>query len=65
MFKKKDKEKNRIEGSFYDVFQALIRDKRAMIGLSFIVILIFIAIFADVLAPYPNQVGLIFLGLMS
>lgn len=53
MFKKKDKEKNRIEGSFYDVFQALIRDKRALIGLSFIVILIFIAIFADVLAPYP------------
>jgi peptide/nickel transport system permease protein len=35
-----------------DVRQALWRDKRAMIGLTIIVILVLVALFADVIAPY-------------
>lgn len=50
---KKNKEKNRVEGSFTEVIHALFRDKRALVGLVFIMILVFIAIFADVLAPFP------------
>lgn len=53
MIKKKNKEKNRVEGSFTEVIHALFRDKRALVGLVFIMILVFIAIFADVLAPFP------------
>ncbi len=37
---------------WHDVRQALWRDKRAMIGLTFIVLLVLVAVFADVIAPF-------------
>lgn len=40
------------QGSFTDIWYSLKRNKRAMFGLAFIVILILIALFADVIAPY-------------
>lgn len=39
-------------GSFKEIWYTLKRNKRAMFGLYFIIILIFLAIFADFLAPY-------------
>lgn len=40
------------QGSFKDIWRSLVRNKRAMLGLVFIVLLIFIAVFADVIAPF-------------
>ncbi len=40
------------QGSWRDIWNSLKRNKRAMFGLSFIIFLIFIALFADVIAPY-------------
>ncbi|WP_159634092.1 ABC transporter permease [Erysipelothrix anatis] len=40
------------EGSFRDIWRALIKNKRAVIGLIFIVVLVFVAIFADKIAPF-------------
>lgn len=55
MFKRKNKdvEVTQVEGSFRDLISALFRDKRAVIGLIFILILVLVALFADVLAPFP------------
>ena len=40
------------EGSFRDIWRALIKNKRAVVGLIFIVVLVFVAIFADKIAPF-------------
>lgn len=40
------------QGSWADIWNSLKRNKRAMFGLIFILLLVFIAIFADVIAPY-------------
>lgn len=54
MFKKKKKQFDSVpEGSLQDIAQALFRDKRALVGLIFIIVLVLVAIFADFLAPYP------------
>lgn len=54
MFKKKNKvEASSVpEGSLRDIGAALIRNKRALLGLIFIILLVLVAIFADVLAPF-------------
>lgn len=54
MFKKKKKTDitSVPEGSVRDILGALIRNKRALLGLIFILVLIFVAVFADVLAPF-------------
>ena len=56
MFKKK---KNEIEdlvnvpyGSFKEIWFTLKRNKRAMFGLGFIILLVILAVFADVIAPF-------------
>lgn len=41
------------QGSTKDILQSLFKNKRAMAGLIFILILIICAVFADVIAPYP------------
>ncbi len=54
MFKKKKKQFDSVpEGSLQDIAQALFRDKRALVGLIFIIVLVLVALFADFLAPYP------------
>ena len=64
MFKKK---KNKVEdllnvpyGSFKEIWFTLKRNKRAMFGLGFIILLVILAVFADVLAPlsliYPFEI---------
>lgn len=40
------------QGSWADIWYSLKRNKRAMFGLGFILLLIFLAIFADYIAPY-------------
>ncbi|QIK70904.1 ABC transporter permease [Erysipelothrix sp. HDW6C] len=40
------------QGSIRDIWNSLLRNKRAVVGLVFIVILIFIALFADYIAPF-------------
>lgn len=40
------------QGSWMDIWNSMKRNKRAMFGLVFILFLIFIALFADVIAPY-------------
>ncbi len=55
LFRKKEKiDKLAALGTtpFYEVWQSLKSNKRAMIGLGFIVFIVLLAIFADVLAPY-------------
>ncbi|NLC64547.1 MAG: ABC transporter permease [Erysipelothrix sp.] len=56
MFKKK---KNEVEdllnvpyGSFKEIWFTLKRNKRAMFGLGFIILLVILAVFADVIAPF-------------
>ncbi len=54
MFKKKNKNDyvSAPEGSIKDLTQSLIRNKRALFGLGFILFLILIAVFADQIAPF-------------
>lgn len=56
MFKSKKKKiddlANVPQGSFKEVWYTFKRNKRAMFGLLFIVFLVFVAIFADFIAPY-------------
>lgn len=54
MFKKKNKNDyvSAPEGSIKDLTQSLIRNKRALFGLGFILSLILIAVFADQIAPF-------------
>lgn len=40
------------QGSWAEIWNALKRNRRAMLGLSFIIFLVLVAIFADVIAPY-------------
>lgn len=40
------------QGSWAEIWNALKRNRRAMLGLSFIIFLVLLAIFADVVAPY-------------
>ncbi|WP_274731495.1 ABC transporter permease [Jeotgalibaca caeni] len=40
------------QGSWADIWYALKRNRRAMVGLSFIMLLVLVAIFADFVAPY-------------
>lgn len=55
MFKNKKKTDGATvpEGSLRDIASALIRNKRALLGLIFIVLLVLVAIFADKIAPFP------------
>lgn len=43
------------QGSFKDIWYSLKRNKRALFGLFFIILLIFLAIFADLIAPFPMK----------
>lgn len=56
MFKRKNKQIDDLAnvpyGSFKEIWVTLKRNKRAMFGLIFIVLLILLAIFADVIAPF-------------
>ena len=49
---KKPVTKKRKSGPWRDVFRRLKKDKMAMFGLFIIILLIFLALFADVIAPY-------------
>lgn len=50
--KKLDELAQTVSSPWQDIRRAIYHDKRAMIGLSFIVLLVLIALFADVIAPY-------------
>lgn len=54
MFKKKNKNDyvSAPEGSIKDLTQSLIRNKRALLGLGFILLLLLLALFADQIAPF-------------
>jgi len=47
------------ENLWQDAFRRLVRNRAAMIGGTIILILIFIAIFADFIAPYPYDKGVL------
>ncbi len=48
--------KNRKHGQIYDIWRALLKNKTAVAAMIFIIILILIAIFADVIADYKTVV---------
>ena len=45
----------RHRGLWYDAFQRLLRNRGAVVGLVFIVLILLLAIFADVIAPYEYR----------
>lgn len=48
----KKKEQNKNESSFSSIWKQLKKNKRAMVGLYFIIFLVIIAVFADFIAPF-------------
>lgn len=49
----KTKERTKKKSGFYDVWRRLKKNKGAVISMFLILVLLLVAIFADVIAPFP------------